>query len=447
MSNPIPAWCAVLAAAGLWTAELEAAPFDTVQETVLANGLKVLTVENHTSPTASLQIWYRVGSRNERPGITGASHLLEHMMFKGTEKHPTGEFDRITQSNGMENNAFTSHDYTCYYENVASDRLRVAMELEADRMQGVLLPPEEFQSEMAVVRNERRQTREDPPFGLLDEQVNACMFVAHSYRWPIIGWMSDLETITRAEVMDHYRAYYRPNHAVLVAAGDVTHDAVVALARELFGGMEPGPEAPPVETVEPEQRGEKIIYLEKETQLPGVILAFHAPPAVEYDAKVLQVIENILVIGESSRIFRACVYENPLAMDVSGGIYFRQDPSSFWLESMCRPGMEAETLRDALLATLEELKTNPVSEEELQKAKNQILASEMFAQADNFDLGYRLGSWECRSSWRDGLDFLDACLRVTPEEIQRVAKETFRQDRRTVGILVPKPLESAEVNR
>jgi len=157
---------------------------ERVQESILGNGMKVLTVENPVSPTASVQVWYRVGSRNERPGITGASHIFEHMMFKGTERHRLGEFDRIIQENGMSNNAFTSHDYTAYFENLAKDRLEIAFELESDRMQGLLLDPEEFASEISVIREERRQTREDPPYGLLSEAVEAAVFQAHPYHWP-----------------------------------------------------------------------------------------------------------------------------------------------------------------------------------------------------------------------------------------------------------------------
>jgi zinc protease len=421
-----------------------AGPYDTVRETVLENGLKVITAENHTSPTASLQVWYKVGSRNERPGITGASHLLEHMMFKGTEKHPTGEFDRITQENGMENNAFTSYDWTCYYENMASDRLRIAMELEADRMQGVILPPEEFFSEMEVVRNERRQTHEDPPFGLLSEEVNAAVFKVHPYHWPIIGWMTDLQHITRDQLMEYYHLYYRPNNAVLVVVGDIDHDEVVQMARETFGKVPAGPEIPEVTIEEPPQLGEKVVKVHKDTQLPGVIIAFHAPAATEFDAKVLQVIENILFIGESSRFFRKCVYENPLAVNVSGGIYFRKDPSTFWIQATCRPGTTAETLRDSLLAVLEQLKEERVPEEEIQKAKNQILASETFSMERNFEVAYRLGSWECRSSWRDATRLVEECLAVTADDIQRVAREVFREKNRTVGILVPEPPETAE---
>ncbi|MBU1700654.1 MAG: insulinase family protein [Candidatus Eisenbacteria bacterium] len=437
---------AILVILLLWSPVSSAGPFDTVKESVLDNGLKILTVENHTSPTATIQVWYKVGSRNETQDISGVSHILEHMMFKGTEKHPTGDFDKIVQMNGMENNAFTSHDFTCYYENLASDRLEVAMELEADRMQGTIFPEEEFQSEMGVIRNERRQVLEDPPFGRLNEQVNACVFSAHSYRWPVLGWMSVLETITSDEVRNYYNNYYRPNNATLVVVGDVTHDEVVKLAKKTFGKVPRGPEVHKVDVVEPEQMGEKIVYVNKEAQLPGLIISFHAPKCDTYETKVLQVMENLLFTGESSRAFRACVYDNPLALGVGGGIYFRTDPSTFSIQAMCQPGTTAETLRDSILVLLEDLKENPVPEDELQKAKNQLLADEMFSQAMNEEIGYRLGAWESRTSWKHAVSFADDCLKVTPEDIQRVAREIFTSKNRTVGILVPEPPEVAEAN-
>ena len=302
---------------------------DRIHESQLDNGLKVLTVENPVSPTASLQIWYRVGSRNERTGITGASHIFEHMMFKGTERYPKGVFDRIIQENGMTNNAFTSYDYTAYFENMAKDRLEVAFELEADRMQGLLLQPEEFESEISVIREERRQTREDPPFGLITEAVDAAVFQAHPYHWPVIGWMTDLETITREDLIAYYKVYYRPNNATLVVVGDVSHGAVLELAKKHFGGIARGPEVPAVRVVEPEQLGERSVSVHKEVQLPGVVIAYRAPEAAHADAAAMNIAEYILFRGRSSRLYQRLIYQEPLAVDLSGGFYLRKDPSTF----------------------------------------------------------------------------------------------------------------------
>lgn len=410
---------------------------DRIHESQLDNGLKILTVENPVSPTASLQLWYRVGSRNERTGITGASHIFEHMMFKGTERFPKGVFDRIIQENGMTNNAFTSYDYTAYFENMAKDRLEVAFELEADRMQGLLLQPEEFESEISVIREERRQTREDPPFGLITEAVDAAVFQAHPYHWPVIGWMTDLETITREDLIAYYQVYYRPNNATLVVVGDVEHDQVVELARKHLGPVQRGPEVPPVRVVEPEQLGERTVRVHKDVQLPGVVIAYRAPESTNADASAINIAEYILFRGRSSRLYQRLIYHEQLAVDLSGGFYLRKDPSTFVVRAMARPGIDVERLRTAVIEGVESLVATPPSAKEVEKARNQIDADFVFGQEHNFELGTGLGSYECLSTWRDFFDFHDACLAVTANDVARAAGAWFHDRGRTSGILIP----------
>jgi zinc protease len=389
------------------------------------------------SPTASLQIWYRVGSRNERTGITGVSHIFEHMMFKGTERFPQGTFDRVIQENGMTNNAFTSNDYTAYFENMAVDRLPIAMELESDRMQGLLLDPEEFASEVAVIREERRQTREDPPFGLLIEAVEAEVFMVHPYHWPVIGWMTDLETITREDVAAYYRVYYRPNNAVLIVAGNVEHTAVVELAKRFFGGIAPGPPIPQVQIKEPPQRGERTVRVHKDVQLPGIVIAYRTPEALHPDSPALNVIEYVLFRGRSSRLYRRLIYDEPLATDLSGGFHIRRDPSTFIIRATARPGVEIERVRTAILETYDSIRVSPPTEPEMRKARKQITADFVFGQEHNFELGEALGAEECRSTWEELFRFQDACLAVTSEAAVDVAARTFIDRSRTVGYLVP----------
>lgn len=410
---------------------------ERVRSSALDNGLKILTVNNPVSPTASVQVWYRVGSRNERPGITGASHIFEHMMFKGTERFPLGTFDRIIQENGMSNNAFTSHDYTAYFENLARDRIEIAFELEGDRMQGLLLDPEEFASELSVIREERRQTREDPPYGLLSETVEAAVFQAHPYHWPVIGWMTDLETITREDLLAYYKVYYRPNNAVLVVAGDVAHEDVVALAEKHFGRIAPGPDVPEVRVKEPEQRGERTVRVHKDVQLPGLIIAYRAPAGDEPVAAPLNVAEYILFRGRSSRLYQKIIYKGEMATEVVGGFYLRKDPSTFTIRSTARPGVAIESLRDAILECVGSLIEDPPSAVEIEKARNQLLADLVFGQEHNFELGQNLGSEECRSSWRDFFAFHDRCLAVTAEDVAAAAAGVFSERSRTVGYLVP----------
>ncbi|MBK8229796.1 MAG: insulinase family protein [Candidatus Eisenbacteria bacterium] len=411
--------------------------FDPVHETVLPNGLKILAVDRSLSPTATLQVWYKVGSRHERPGITGISHIFEHLMFKGTERFPKGAFDRILQDNGMSNNAFTSHDFTAYYEVLASDRLEIAMELEADRMQGLLLDPEEFRSELAVIREERKQTREDPPYGLLMESIEATAFTAHPYHWPIIGWMTDLETIEVEDVRRYYRDFYRPNNAVLIVVGDARPEQVVELAERHFGRIERGPEIPPLKVREPEQRGERMTSIRKAVQLPGLVLAYRSPASIAYEAKVLNVIEFLLFHGRSSRLYQRLVYREQLAADLGGGVQFRKDPSLFTLRATARPGVEVARLQDAIEDELRRLCREPVSPEELAKARRAIEADYLFSQESHYELAHNLGAEECRSSWRDYAAYLGENLRVGAEEIQAVANATFKDSARTIGRLIP----------
>ena len=410
---------------------------DRIRESTLENGLKILTVENPVSPTASLQIWYRVGSRNEGPGITGASHIFEHMMFKGTERHPYGTFDRIVQENGMAHNAFTGHDSTAYYENMASDRIEIAMDLEADRMQGLLLGQDEFDSEIAVIREERRQTREDPPYGLLSEAVEAAVFMAHPYHWPVVGWMTDLQTVTRGQIAAYYQVYYRPNNAVLVAVGDIAHDRIVEMAARHFGRIARGPEVPEVRIREPEQLGERTVRVHKDVQLPGVILAYRVPESTHADIPALNMAEYVLFRGRSSRLYQRLIYQEPLATDVGGGLYLRRDPSTFTIRATARPGVEIDTLRSAVIETIESLRSSPPSPREIEKARNQLAADYVFGQENNFELGHGLGEEECRSSWEDFFTFHERCLEITSEEVALAAAAHLHDRGRTTGYLVP----------
>src|SRR5512145_158899 len=222
-----------------------------VTEKVLSNGLKVLLKEDHKSPVVTFQVWYRVGSRNERLGKTGMSHLLEHMMFKGTTKYGPKQFSQTVKRNGGNDNAFTSADYTAYFENFAADRLEIAMDLEADRMQNLLLDPKDFLSERDVVKEERRMRTEDDPTSVMVEQMMATAFAAHPYQWPVIGWMADIGNLTRDDLADHYRTFYAPNNATIVIVGDFDAAKALPLVKKHFGNIPRGPEVPKVGAVEP----------------------------------------------------------------------------------------------------------------------------------------------------------------------------------------------------
>src|SRR3990172_316586 len=289
-----------------------------VKESVLENGLRVLLLEEHKAPVVTVHVWYRVGARNEQPGATGLSHFLEHMMFKGTSRLGPGQFSKTVQKNGGRDNAFTSDDYTGYFETFASDRFELALELEADRMRGLLLDPKEVESEKKVVMEERRLRTDDDPVSALRESMDAVAFLEHPYRQPVIGWMSDIEALTREDLGRHYNAYYVPNNAVLIVVGDFRSDELLPKLRRVFGAIPRGPEPPRVRAVEAAQRGERRLVLKKEAALPFVFMGYHVPDLKHPDNFALELLAYILSGGKSARIYKSLVYEKQLALYAGG---------------------------------------------------------------------------------------------------------------------------------
>ncbi len=414
-----------------------------VTEKVLPNGLKVLLKEEHKSPVVTFQIWYRVGSRNERLGTTGMSHLLEHMMFKGSKKYGPKQFSQTVQRNGGNDNAFTSKDYTAYFENFAADRLETAMDLEADRMQNLLLDPKEFLSERDVVKEERRMRTDDDPTQTMVEQLLATAFAAHPYQWPVIGWMADIGNIARDDLLKHYRTYYAPNNATIVVVGDFRSDKALALIEKHFGAIPRGPDVPKVGAVEPKQLGEKRAIVKQEAELPALYAAYKTPNLTSRDSYALNVLQGILSSGKSSRLYRSLVYDKQIAL-YAGGDYddVSTDPNLFTLYAGIMPGKTTEEVEKALYAEIDRFKNEPVTDEELQKAKNQAEAMFIMSQDSVFYQAMLLGQFETVASWHYLERYLDGIRAVTKDDIQRVAKEYFVEDSRTVGILVPVKGES-----
>lgn len=409
-----------------------------VIETVLPNGLKILLREEHKAPVVTFQIWYKVGSRNEQLGKTGVSHVLEHMMFKGAKKYGPKQYSQTVMRNGGNDNAFTSKNYTAYFENFASDRVEIALDLESDRMQGLLLDPKEFLSERAVVMEERRMRYDDDPTSTMVEQMMATAFLAHPYQWPVIGWMADLGNLTRDDVVRQYRTYYAPNNATIVVAGDFDAKKLLPLIKQYFGPIPRGPMVPAVGAVEPKQLGERRIIVRKEAELPAVFAGYHTPNLRHPDAAALEVLQAILSSGKSSRIYRSLVYEQQLAL-YAGGDYdsVSTDPNLFYVYAGVMPGKTTEEVEHALYAEIEKLKSGPVTGEELQKAKNQIEAGFTMGKDSVFYQAMLLGQYETVASWRLLENYLDGIRAVTAADIRRVAKKYFSADNRTVGILVP----------
>jgi zinc protease len=415
-----------------------------VQEFTLANGLKVLLMEEHKAPVITVQIWYKVGSRNEVMGRAGLSHMLEHMMFKGTTKYGKGEFSKIIEKNGGNDNAFTSQDYTAYFENLAADKLALTLEMEADRMKGLLLDDKEFQLEREVVKEERRLRVEDVPASYLVEEMYAQAFMEHPYHWPIIGWFNDLNAMTREDLKAYYEKYYVPNNATLVIVGDVKAETALPMIKRHFEGIPKGSPPPPPSIVEPEQKGERRIMVKRKAQLPFIYFGYKVPNFKSPDVHALAVLENILSTGKSARLYDALVYRKKLALQVGAGYNeLAASPELFTFYAMVKPGVKIADVEKAVLAEIERLKKEPPTERELQKAQNQVEAHYLFEQDSVFRQAMLLGTAETvGAGWQYIADYVDKLRGVTKEDVQRVARNYLNADTRTVGILIPLPSTS-----
>jgi len=418
----------------------EAALADHVYEKVLDNGLKVILLENHKAPVVTFQVWYRVGSRNEQWGKTGLSHMLEHMMFKGTKKVAPEEFSRIIQENGGNDNAFTSSDYTAYFENINSDRVRVPISLESDRMQNLVLREKDFGTERMVVMEERRLRTDDDPQAYLGEQLNAAAFQISPYHWPIIGWMEDIKRFTLEDVKAYHHTYYNPSNSFLVVVGDFKRDELLTEIEKYFGSIPKGTTPDQKRDTDGPQLGERKIFVKKEAQLPYLLMGYHVPNFTSPDSHALEVIAEILSSGKSSRLYKDLVHDEQLVLDVDAdNSLLSHDPDLFSLSAEPLPGKDVTEVEKALNNEIERLKTEPVDSHELQKAKNQIEASFIYRQDSLFYQAMLLAHYEIDLNWRSIDDYLPSIRKVTPEDIIRVAKKYLVSDNRTVGILVPIP--------
>src|SRR6266576_442929 len=294
-----------------------------VQELVLDNGLKVLLLEDHKSPAVTFQVWYRVGGRNEKDGKSGLAHFLEHMMFKGTPTTKPEEYSRIIAKNGGRSNAFTSSDVTVYFATMSREKIGIELELEADRMANALLGETYFEAEKKVIQEERRLRTEDNPAAALSEVASAVAFMIHPYRRPVVGWMEDIQNLTRQDLVDFYKLYYEPNNAFIIVVGDFSTEEILAKIRAAFGKIPRGGEPPKVNATEPEQRGERRLIFKKEAELPFILTFYHAPNLKSPDNFALDLLSVVLAGGRSSRLYHELVYQKRLARsvdaDYSGG--------------------------------------------------------------------------------------------------------------------------------
>jgi len=422
-------------------------PKSGVTKTRLPNGLTVLLKEVHTAPLVSWWVWYRVGSRHERPGHTGISHWVEHMMFKGTRRFPGEVADRTVAADGGVRNAMTWIDWTTYFETMPVDKIDFALRLEADRMNHALFPPKEVASERTVIISERQGHENNPGFRLMEES-QAAAFRVHSYHHEVVGDMADLESMTRDDLYQHYQQYYAPNNAIAVAVGDFKTRDMLARITELFGSAKPK-ELPRLSPrPEPEQKGERRVRLTGEGETAYIDVMYHAPSATDPDFYPMVALDSILAgassfnlfgggtSNKSSRLYRALV-ESGLAAGISGGLSATVDPFLYVLSATVRNGQTPEALEAALDREIERARGEPVTEEELAKAVKQARAMFAFGAESVSRQGFWLGYTEIFDTYRWFERYLDRLAAVTTADVQRVAQKYLARTNRTVGYYVP----------
>ncbi|MEQ1836599.1 MAG: pitrilysin family protein [Candidatus Nitrotoga sp.] len=417
-----------------------------VFEKTLGNGLKVIVKEDHRAPVIVQQIWYRAGSMDENIGVTGIAHVLEHMMFKGTKNVPVGQFSKRISAAGGRENAFTSNDYTAYFQQLHKSKLPLAMQLESDRMRNLHLTETEFSKEIKVVMEERRMRTDDEPHALMNEKLMAVAFQEHPYRTPVIGWMNDLQTLSVNDAKTWYKNWYVPNNATLVVAGDVKASEVFALAQRFYGGI-PARSLPARKHFnEPPQLGVKRIVVKAPAQLPQLVMAYHAPslrdPEKDWQPYALQILAGILDGNASARLNKTLVREKQLASDV-GAEYdaTSRGPSLFMLEGTPSEGKSVTEIEEGLREQIAILKRDGVNEDELKRAKAQVTASEVYKLDSLFYQAMQIGQLESMGlSYKTIPLILKKLQAVTAQQVQDVAREFLQDDQLTMAVLEPQPL-------
>jgi zinc protease len=416
------------------------------RETTLPNGLRVIVKEDHRSPVVVAQIWYRVGSIDEPEGSTGISHVLEHMMFKGTQRLKPNEFSRIIAEHGGRENAFTSHDYTAYFQQLEKSRLPVSFELEADRMRNLKLDPAEFAKEIKVVMEERRLRTEDQPEGLLSEKFMNTVYTTHPYRNPVIGWMGDLEQMKVDDLSRWYERYYSPANAVLVVVGDVKPAEVFRLAREHYGAVPARAVEGGKIPAEPSQNEERRTRVAVPAEVPHLVLGYHAPSlsdaAASWEPYALAVASGVLDGGEAARLPRELVRRDRIAASADADYDpVARGPTLFTLDAVPSAGRDVAELERQLREQIRRLREERVTEEELARVKAQVVAADVYARDSVFYQAMQIGRLAASGlDWREGAKFVEHIRAVTAAQVQEVARKYLVDNRLTVAVLDPLPM-------
>jgi zinc protease len=413
----------------------------------LKNGMKVIVKEDHRSPVAISMVWYGVGSSYEHGGITGISHVLEHMMFKGTKRHPAGEFSAIIADNGGEENAFTSYDYTAYYQYLAADRLEIAFKLESDRMRNLSLPEKEFKKEVEVVKEERRLRTDDNPTSLTFEQFQAAAWVNSPYHNPVIGWMADLDSLKVEDLRAWYRKWYAPNNATLVVVGDVKPEQVLKLAKQYFGVLP----ADGIATVKPQneekQRGERRVIVKAPAELPYLIIGYKVPVVghaeEEWEPYALEVLASLMAGGDTSILQRELVRGKELASGIDADYSaFSRMKNLFTIDAIPAQGHDVAEIEKAIEQQVDSLRNTPVSKEELDRVKAGVIASEIYQRDSVQHQAIVIGMLETLGlGWQTMEEYADRISAVTAEQVQAVARKYLIDEHKTVAVLDPQPID------
>ncbi len=420
----------------------------------LDNGLKILVKPDHRSPVAVSQIWYKVGGSYEHDGVTGVSHALEHMMFKGTKKLKPGEFSEIIAENGGSENAFTGKDYTAYFQRISSDRLELCLEHEADRMRNLQLNEAEFKKEIEVIKEERRMRTDDKPTSLTYERFNAAAFINSSYQQPIIGWMEDLDSMQLSDLSEWYKTWYAPNNATLVVSGDVDPQQIKTWAEKYFGVLERSTIVPPKPRREVEQMGERRITVKLPAKVPYLVMGYKVPVLKtliqqgkdDSDIYALEVLAGVLDGGNSSRLSQRLIREKEIATSAGAGYdpYARQQ-TLFLFNGSPREGHTVDELEAALKEQIIIIQQEMPTEHELNRVKAQVMASSVYEKDSVFYQAMQLGTLETVGvGWQKKDDYLKKIQQVTAEQVQAVAKKYLQDDNLTVAVLDPQPIDMSK---
>lgn len=410
---------------------------EDIKTFTLKNGMKIMVLEDHSIPNANMYLFWEVGSRNEYPGITGLSHFFEHMMFNGAKKYGPKMFDRTMEAAGGSNNAYTTENLTVYTDWFPSSALETMFDLEADRIANLAIDEKMVESERGVVTSERSTGLENSNFRAISEEVKNAAFRAHPYSWSVIGHQSDIDNWTLEDLKQYYKTYYAPNNAVVVIAGDVTVEQVKKLAIQYFEPIPSQPAPKKVHTVEPEQKGERRVYLQKKSvTTPNILMAYHVPNTQDQDYYALDILSDILATGDSSRLQKALINDQPIASSIFTYQPQSIDPNLFYIYAVAAKDVSAEQLEKAIIAQVNQVMKNGVTEQELQKVKNTKLVNFYREMATINGKANTIGSYQMYfGDYKKLFNAPEEYSKVTLADIQAAAKKYLRKANRTVGVL------------